>query len=75
VRSRLYSGLWRTALLGTQEVLALPVSFTWLWTSWKRTDWSALAFLCRCHDMVNSERVRRLSVELISRRSFTVPEL
>ena len=26
MRSRLYSGLWRTALLGSQEVLALPVS-------------------------------------------------
>ena len=26
MRSTLYSGLWRTALVGSQEVLALPVS-------------------------------------------------
>lgn len=26
MRSTLYSGLWRTALPGTQQVLALPVS-------------------------------------------------
>jgi hypothetical protein len=39
--------LWKTALLGSQHLLVLPVSPSWSWSNCKDTDWSTLASLSR----------------------------
>ena len=68
MRSTLYSGLWRTALPGSQQVLAFPVSDYMILEQLEGHGLVSVGFLCRRQDMVNSERVRRLSAELIPLR-------